>query len=273
MKREMYLCVIITLGVVFAAAQAGFHHQGCPDKDGIVPPEASFIEQLTAGDVNNSNISIFGSRAVWQGKEPNGGPTQIFYFDGNDVTQITDGNTNNIRPQIYGSNIVWQGRDTNEGDWEIFWSNGQSIFQITDNNFNDINPRVSASRIFWKGLDGNDWQIFTAALPIGITMKVSPETINLKSRGQTILVAIWLGTNLKAIDVNISSLRLMDQVAPSKVVVSTGSNKLILKFDRQAVQSLLQVGNKVAITLTGKMNDGTVIMATDTVKVIQPGKK
>jgi hypothetical protein len=250
--------VIMILAVVLATAQAGLADEGL------------VIEQLTDGDINNAGIAISGAHAVWQGKEPN--DWEIFYYDGNTVTQITENDTDDIRPQIQGSSIVWQGRDTNEGDWEIFYYNGQGVVQITDNNNDDVNPRISAARIFWKGWDGQNWQVFSAAFPVSITMKVSPATINLKSNGQSITVALSLGTALKAGNVDISSLRLLGQVAASSAVVVSGSNKLIIKFDRSEVQSLLQAGSNVEITLTGKMKDGTVITATDTVKVINPGK-
>ena len=80
-----------------------------------------------------------------------------------------------------------------------------------------------------------------------------------------------LGNNLKANDVVVSSLRLQGQLVPSKAVAMTGSNKLIIKFDRPDVHSLLKLGSNVGVTLTGKMRDGTYIAATDTVKVIRPG--
>ncbi len=259
MKKELGLRVIIVLAVVMAAAQAGF-----------ADIQEPIVEQLTFGDVNNSNIAISGSFAVWQGKEPNGGPWEIFFFDGNSITQLTDSNTDNIRPQISGKNIVWQGRDPNQGDWEIFWSNGKAILQITDNNFDDVNPRVSGSRIFWKGFVDGNWQIFTAAFPVSVSVKVSPRTINLKSNGKTITVALSLGT-LKAVDVNAASLRLNGQIVALRTAGS--GSKLIIKFDRQAVQAILSVGDSIEITITGKMKDGTPITATDTVRVINPGKK
>ncbi|MBN2020634.1 MAG: hypothetical protein JW749_10475 [Sedimentisphaerales bacterium] len=257
---KLNLLVITVMTIVLATAQAGYAQ--C---------EEPVIEQLTSGDVDKDNVRISGVHAVWQGEDPNGGDWEIYYYDGSTVTQLTDNNTADIEPDIKGSNVVWQGRDANEGDWEIFYSNGQCFLQITDNNQDDGNPQVSASRIFWKGWVGVNWEVFSAAFPVGVSMKVSPRTINLKSKGQSITATLLLGDDLKADDVVVSSLRLLGQVPASKVKISARSNKLIAKFDRPEVQTLLQTGNDVEITLTGKMQDGTFITATDTVKVIKPG--
>jgi hypothetical protein len=252
--------LLIIAAVIAATAQAGFAQ--C---------EEPVIEQLTSGDIDNDGIAVSGTKAVWQGKEPNGGDWEIFYYDGNSVTQLTDNTTDDTKPRIHGKHVTWQGQDTNEGDWEIFYYNGRCIQQITDNNYDDQSPRISASRIFWKAKPGSDWQVFSAAFPVSVSMRVTPRTINLKSKGQTITVTLLLGDSVKAGDVVVSSLTLLGDVPPSKAIVNAASNKLILKFSRPEVQSLLSVGNAVEIKLTGKTQDGTFITATDTVKVIQPG--
>jgi hypothetical protein len=262
MKNQNYLWMIIIAAVVFATAQYG-----------LAQCEEPVVEHLTSGVVNNENIDISGAHAVWQGRESSVSDWEIYYYDGNSVIRVTDNSTDDINPQIKGSSIVWQGRDTNEGDWEIFYYNGGCVVQITNNRYDDESPRISDERIFWEGWDGGRWQILSAGFPTNVLMKVSPKTINLKSKGLAITVSLLMGDTLKAKNVDVSSLRLFGQIPVSKSVLVAGSNKLILKFDRPEIQSLLQVGNNTAITLTGRMKDGALITAADTAKVIQPVKK
>jgi hypothetical protein len=262
LKKQNYLWMITVAAIVFAAAPCG-----------LAECEVPVVEQLTSGVVTNNNIDISGAHAVWQGRESSVSDWEIYYYDGSTVIKVTDNSTDDINPQIKGSSVVWQGRDTNEGDWEIFYYNGGCVVQITNNRYDDESPRISDERIFWEGWDGSRWQIFSAAFPTSVLMRVSPKTINLKSKGQTITVSLLMGDKLKAKNVDVSSLHLFGQIPVSKAMVVAGSNKLILKFDRPEIQSLLQIGNNVGITLTGKMQDGTLITAMDTAKVIQPGKK
>jgi hypothetical protein len=239
-------------------------------KAGLAACEEPVIKQLTDNDTNDTNIKVSGAHAVWQGKDSNGGDWEIFYYNGRAAIQVTDNNTNDIKPQIWGRNIVWQGRDPNGGDWEIFFYNGVCTIQLSNNNFDDINPQLSGRKVFWQSWDGNDWEIATAAIPVPVKMTVSPQTLNLKSQGRWIMVKVWLGNSLDATDVDISSLRLLKQVPPDRVLVSEKPNTLTIKFIRSEVQALLEPGNQV-ITLTGELNDGTVFSASDEIKVIKPG--
>ena len=226
-------------------------------------------EQLSF-DTDSSNVKVSGNNAVWVGKDPNG-YKQIYFYNGNSVTQLTSGNTDNDKPHINSKKIVWQGQDPNGGDWEIFFYNNGCIQQITNNDVNDTNPKLSGTRIFWEKHEGSDSEIMTAAIPKEVLMIVTPKTINLKNKGQFINVKVFFG-NIQADDVNFASIKLLGSVSAQKIVVSSFLNNMTIKFDRSQVQALLTTGNSVEIVLTGKLNDGTVFTASDTVKVISPGK-
>ncbi len=45
----------------------------------------------------------------------------------------------------------------------------------------------------------------------------------------------------------------------------------MLKFDRQDLISILEVGESVEIKLSGKWKDGTTFEAYDSIRVIEPG--
>jgi hypothetical protein len=229
------------------------------------------IEQLTSNDTGDTSIKVSGNNAVWVGKDSND-HKQIYFYNGNTVTKLTDSNGDNTKPQINGKKIVWQGQDSNEGDWEIFFYKGGCIQQVTNNSSDDTNPKLSGTRIFWERQDGNDTEIMSAAIPKEVTMVVVPRVINLKSKVPFINVKLFMDGSVNAIDVNLATLRLLGAVPASKANVSEIMNAIALRFGRPEVQALLTTGNNVEITLTGKLNDGTVFMASDTIKVISPGK-
>ncbi len=47
----------------------------------------------------------------------------------------------------------------------------------------------------------------------------------------------------------------------------------MVKFDRSAVQHILQVGDEIEITVTGELNDETPFKGSDTIRVIDKGGK
>ena len=62
----------------------------------------------------------------------------------------------------------------------------------------------------------------------------------------------------------------------NKIIIAAGSHPagsipdLMVKFNRVAVQSILQVGEKIKITITGNLTDGRSFEGTDFVRVISP---
>ena len=105
-----------------------------------------------------SNPQVSGSNVVWQAGNSDI-QTEIFLYDGTDITQLTDNNYYDRDPQVSGSNVVWLGWDGN--DVEIFLYDGTDVTQLTDNSYNDDTPQVSGSNVVWQGGGaGNDAEIF-----------------------------------------------------------------------------------------------------------------
>jgi hypothetical protein len=49
-----------------------------------------------------------------------------------------------------------------------------------------------------------------------------------------------------------------------------GIPDLMVKFNRAAIQAILQVGDQVKITISGKLIDGRLFEGKDTIQVILP---
>jgi len=112
---------------------------------------------------------------------------------------------------------------------------------------------------------------------IPATIELSPDTINLRSKVKWITCYIELLEGYHAADIDVSTVKLNGEVSAESEPTaigdydSDGITDLMVKFDRTAVQGLLQIGD-VEITVTGELNDGTPFEGSDTIRVINPGK-
>jgi hypothetical protein len=106
------------------------------------------------------------------------------------------------------------------------------------------------------------------------TMKVTPDTLNLKSKGRWISCRIELPEGVDVNDLDISTVKISD-IDGSPVDISaenhpTGDDGiLILKFDRAEVEDCASPG-EIKITIEGELLDGRPFGAYDTINVINP---
>ncbi len=147
-----------------------------------------------------------------------------------------------------------------------------------------IVPETSYSIQLNETQESNNDTIITA------TIKIVPQTLNLKSKGKWIMCMISLPKGYNVSEINVSSVRLNENVTPdlSKELESeppegnttaidedndeneTSTIKLKLKFSRAAVMAILTPGNAVIITVTGKLYDNTSFAGNDTIRIIKP---
>ena len=108
---------------------------------------------------------------------------------------------------------------------------------------------------------------------------IDPDTLNLKNKGKWITCYIELPDGLDAADIDVSTIMLNGEVQaeprPAKIgdYDSDGVIDLMVKFDRSAVQQILDVGNQVEITIAGELADGTLFEGMDTIRVIEKEKQ
>jgi len=104
-------------------------------------------------------------------------------------------------------------------------------------------------------------------------VKITPQTINLKSNGRWVMVHIELPEGYSAADIDVSTIRL-DGVVEAETSQVSGEGKLLVKFSRGAVKTYIQdtigsTGSKfsnVNLTVTGEMA-GITFEGSDTVRV------
>ena len=103
-----------------------------------------------------------------------------------------------------------------------------------------------------------------------VSLDIDPDTLNLKSRGRWI-TAYMRAENASVHDIDVSTILLQDALVPERWDFQ--GDILMLKFNRQELQSLLQIGDSIEIKLSGKWKDGESFEAYDYIRVINPGKK
>ena len=102
-----------------------------------------------------------------------------------------------------------------------------------------------------------------------ISLDIDPDTLNLKSEGRWV-TAYVSAENASVFDIDVSSILLQDALPPERWDYQ--DDILMLKFNRQDLIAMLEVGESVEIKLSGKWKDGLAFEAYDYIRVIEPGR-
>ena len=133
----------------------------------------------------------------------------------------------------------------------------------------------------WDRSIADCWRVELGGLSqlmIPATINIEPDTLNLKSEGRWVTCYIELLGSLDANDIDVSTI-LLNNTIPADKTTGIGDYDddniadLMVKFDRSDVQKILKVGDKVNITVSGKTYDGNQFEGSDTIRVIDEGKK
>jgi hypothetical protein len=174
-----------------------------------------------------------------------------------------DANDPNIIVEPNDSNAIWI-----DGDYHLL--PGSPCIDAGDPNYIaepnetdlDGRPRVIGSRI---DMGAYETPIFAAA-------RILPRTINLASKGNWITCYIWLPEQYNVVDIDPNSVLLEDEIKPKKFSVDEQQQVAAARFYRSDVQNIIIVG-QIELSITGRLTDGAVFVATDAIMVIDKREK
>jgi hypothetical protein len=104
-------------------------------------------------------------------------------------------------------------------------------------------------------------------LPMEAELRITPRTLQRRSRGEHVRARITFAEDVKASQVAIDSVRL-NAVVRVKRVVEAEDGELVLKFDRATVVGVLPPGASVEVRVTGTLA-GLPFVAVDHIRVIE----
>ena len=125
-------------------------------------------------------------------------------------------------------------------------------------------------------------------LPFGLDVDITPNTLNLSSKGRWITCRIWLPEDWDVADINSCSIFYGDEedgieIKASRIWFDEQEQVVMAKFDRDhsEVEEMLvelyeidELGKvEVELTVSGELANGTRFGGTDTIRVIDKGGK
>lgn len=262
----------ISFALVFSALflTFGFSFVRAPPEDGVRYtvivdlPDELILDKTYTMKVNCTNVGTM-PYGVWaeitiHGPEEDFNNRDIFIVwttyddEGNLLTQFTLGR---------------DGIEQFTGEETITWTGTRTLIMPGDYHIHMLNVTVLGSAPL-----GNYKAVVTVwgeETPIEAQVKINPETLNVKSRGQWITAYIFLPEPYKPEDIGVSSVKLLyndDSVQAAWGNVEDGC--LMVKFSRSEVVEML--GDKkgpVELRVTGLVN-GIEFYGTDTIIIIAP---
>ena len=101
------------------------------------------------------------------------------------------------------------------------------------------------------------------------TIRITPRTLNLNSQGKWMTCHIELPEDYDIADIDVGSLLLNDEIPAEPKPVGVGGKKLMVKFSRPWLQTIVSVGEVVELKVTGWV-DGVPFEGWDNIRVIDP---
>jgi hypothetical protein len=216
------------------------------------------IQELTLDWQTHSFPEVSEGSVAWAGKE-SGSYTDIYLYNGVEVTPLTNTDHNMYDVRISGSTIVWWA-STPTGI-NIFYYDGLETVELTDNTTQDKNPVVTDRgagdfNLTWEAHDGVSWDImhYDGTVTTNLTDTPSVDEMSHQSCGDRTVwrqysggqYSIWLHDGSGGIAISTSSGSLSNPQVSETLVTWWGTGGFggdIFVYDGTEVTQLTDNGN------------------------------
>ncbi len=250
----------------------------------------------------NATIGVYNSQGIYTGFGSVITDIPNSYYTGNyststpqniilyDIEDIYTFRAEGIADGVYNLEIALLGQEANTTffavnvpttastthqysvDWEALeWGGDGVTLQIDEDGDGVFEQTVTAD----SELTQDEFILQTETV-----VNCNPDNLNLTSNGKWVTCYIELPDDFDANQIDVSSI-MLDNSAPAQlkpVAISdynnNGIDDLMVKFNREQVQGLLEIGDSIALTLTGRilLNQELVdFKGGDTIRVINKG--
>ncbi|MHC4636325.1 MAG: right-handed parallel beta-helix repeat-containing protein [Planctomycetota bacterium] len=126
----------------------------------------------------------------------------------------------------------------------------------------DGNPRIQGERI--------DIGADEVMMPVSITVKATPRTLNTESKGNWINCILEVPVGYEIVDIVLDSIKLNDEIGPEWTAYE--DEKLVVKFSRSEVQAMAGDSEELLLIVTGTLiNNSAGFEGSDTINILQKG--
>ncbi len=176
---------------------------------------------------------------------------------------------------VFGVKKVWFNVKSDGGGW--FYSTNRAYTGPTVMNYLPVGDYIFYAWAENKlGVIGVNSTIHFTVRVTELSVDLNPNNLNLRSNGRWMTLRVTPPSGRTADEIDVRSLKLWfgDESVPA-LWGNIDDGVLMVKFSRASLQKILRerAGEEVEIWVTGSYDDVNLLEGSDTIRVMDPGKK